>query len=289
MDNLLDINVMAHKAMLITLSISQWTARKKDKRVGGEVATSKGVDASVGDYYKSLVDPKALELVKKIASRARDRHYQLTLPWSDNGPRILSSELYMEYMQEMNDYKRQFDCAVSAILDHYPQLRAEAVSMLGPMFDDTEYPSPEALVCKFGFGIDVMPLPSATDFRCQLDEAVVEKIQEDIESRLKETARGAITEAYRRCQELVQRYIDRLEEPDSIIRDSMLEQAKELADIIPRMNFINDPELDQLAARIKDDLCKHNIEHLRHVPTARRETYEAAKQISNDFAAVFGG
>lgn len=289
MDHLLDINTMAHKAMLISLSISQWTARKKDKRVGSEVASNKGVDAKVGSYYKSLVDPTALETVKKVSAQARDRHYQYTLPWSDTGPRILSSELYLEYMQEMNQYKRQFDAAVYKITAEYPQLRQDAQQMLGSMFDDTEYPTPEALVAKFGFNLDVMPLPAATDFRCTLDEAVVEQIQGEIEGRLQATAKNAITEAFRRCEELVNRYVDRLEQPDSVVRDSMVQQAHELADMIPKLNFINDPDLNDLAGRIKGSLCQHTTEQLRHVPTARRETYEAAKQISDDFANFFGG
>ena len=51
--------MLNHKAMLMTLSISQWTARKHDKHASSEIEKSHGAK-NAGRFNKLLVDADAL-------------------------------------------------------------------------------------------------------------------------------------------------------------------------------------------------------------------------------------
>ena len=88
-------------AMLVSLNISQWRAYKSDKKITAEVAVTHNSDASMGKYRKSLLAREALAAIQKIAGAARDSHYTLTLPWADEGRRILSNAGYWKYNDVM--------------------------------------------------------------------------------------------------------------------------------------------------------------------------------------------
>src|SRR5579859_6280593 len=63
---------LSNTAMLASLSIHQWSAKKYDKKVSQEVAANHGMrDSSLGRYNKSLIAKKALDKISKIAGAAR--------------------------------------------------------------------------------------------------------------------------------------------------------------------------------------------------------------------------
>ena len=46
---------LSDKALLVNLSIKQWTAKKLDKRASVEIAKIHGADSRAGRYNKSLL------------------------------------------------------------------------------------------------------------------------------------------------------------------------------------------------------------------------------------------
>jgi len=82
---------LSSRAMLCSLSISMWSARKHDPDASQEIAQRHGAQADAGRYHKVLLPKEALAEVQKIVSDARQEHYFMTLPWDDNGYRGLPS------------------------------------------------------------------------------------------------------------------------------------------------------------------------------------------------------
>ena len=78
---------LASRAMLCSLSICQWSARKHDPEASEEIAARHGAQANAGRYNKVLLPPEALGDLKRIAGEARREHYFMTLPWDDAGYR----------------------------------------------------------------------------------------------------------------------------------------------------------------------------------------------------------
>ena len=90
--------MISDKAMLICLHITMWTARKHDKRVSEEVAQSHEATTNAGRYNKHLLDQaEKLEELRTLAGQIRQYFYKVTLPWSDEGYRLLPSHLYFEF------------------------------------------------------------------------------------------------------------------------------------------------------------------------------------------------
>ena len=98
------------KAMLVKLKISQWTARKYDRKISDKVARDMGADPDAGRYTKVLIANEAIEKINKLANEIRNKyHYTNTLPWLDDGSRILPAKNFQEYSQKIREYKSQFE------------------------------------------------------------------------------------------------------------------------------------------------------------------------------------
>jgi len=76
---------LSTRAMLCSLSISQWSASKHDPQASQEIAAHHGAQPDVGRYNKLLIPKETLAEVHRIAGEARREHYFMTLPWDDNG------------------------------------------------------------------------------------------------------------------------------------------------------------------------------------------------------------
>lgn len=70
---------IASSSLLVELSISCWTARKLDKKVGMEVDASKNTKVKAGNYHKHLLaGTLKLEQMQKLVGTIRTWHYEQT-------------------------------------------------------------------------------------------------------------------------------------------------------------------------------------------------------------------
>src|SRR5262245_14735489 len=99
---------LSRKAMLVSVNISMWTARKFDKRVTQEVNEQHGACEDAGRYNKLLIEAEHMERLNEMVRKARLLHYKLTRPWADEGMRILPSVHYTEFTNQFREIKRDF-------------------------------------------------------------------------------------------------------------------------------------------------------------------------------------
>lgn len=149
-----------NKAMIVTLDVSCWTARKQDRRVAQEVdAAHNAKDA--GRYNKLLIDKKYLDPLTSHAGAIRQYHYKMTLPWMDNGGRLLPSKLFMEYRNGLDQLKTKFEILINDFIVMYDRTLVQDARMrLGTLYDPGDYPPGSELRAKFGVETDILPVPS---------------------------------------------------------------------------------------------------------------------------------
>jgi hypothetical protein len=270
---------LTNKAMLVRLSISQWTAKKYDKKVSKEVAEKYGTEQDRGRYNKVLVAKAELERINKAAGAARTFHYQQTLPWSDDGARILPSANYLNYTQQMRELHGEFEKAVATFIDNYPSLVADARWQLNGLFNPDDYPALNRIGRKFSIDVTVDPLPTATDFRVDLNLDEVARIRKDIEARSTAATETAMADLWTRLHDVVSKMAERLGTKDAIFRDSLVDNVAELVDLLPRLNLTGDARLDAMRREVADKLLVYEPETLRKDGGARKETARAAEDI----------
>lgn len=280
-------NVLSSKAMLSGLNITQWSARKIDKKVTNETNAAHGAAADAGRYNKALIAKEALGAIVAAANAARTTHYALTLPWLDSGARILPAALHTDYANRMREHREAFEAAAAAFVADYESFVADARKRLNGMFQESDYPAASEIARRFTFGVSLYPVPDSADFRVDVSEAQAAAIRADIEARSQEALSAAMRAAWERIAETVGHMVTKLaeykpgengERASGVFRDSLVENVRELAAILPGLNITGDSALAAVADRMAA-LTRHDAEALRVSEALRTETREAAESI----------
>jgi hypothetical protein len=274
--------------LLVQLSISQWTARKFDKRATKSVADAFSTLKEAGRYNKALLPMNdLLDNVHKKTTLIRQKYYDNTLPWGIDGTQMLPTRNYLNFMSDFRKEKDDWKYLVGEFVDNYDSLRADAKRVLGGLYNDEDYPPASDIPKKFKIDMAVYPVPS-TDFRVALGSEELTRIQQDVTRRVEEAGQAAMQEIWQRLFDRVKHMAEKLADPKAIFRDSMVENARELCALLPKLNFTDDPQLEAMRQQVEGSLIKHP-EALRNDPDLRRDTAAEAKKIMDAMSVFMGG
>jgi len=268
------------KAMLIYLNISFWTARKYDKRISQEIEDQYNADEA-GRYNKILIAKEHLSNIQKIISAARTFHYENTLPWNDNGGRLLPSANYFNYVKSIQSFKDNFEREVTNFLRVYPNLKDEARQRLNGMFDEDDYPDVYILETKFNIKSVILPVPEADDFRVNLTDDEVEDVCSSIREQVEASTESAMKDLWKRLFKVVSHMSERLSDPENKFKNSLVENIEDLCELLPKLNITDDPGLAVAVNEIKAKLTKNDSQTLRDNDVIRNNTAFEAQKIMN--------
>ena len=279
---------ISERAMLVSLSISLWSGRKYDKDASHEVAANHNTDERrAGRFNKILVNPNNLRAIAGIAGSARNYQNQVTLPWLSDGSRIIPVDIYLEYTSKMSGYRSSFDAAVSDLVKDYDALVNQARLDLNGLFKESDYPSKESIVNKHAFNVRVFNLPDAADFRVGLSNSELEATRKDIETNLNEATDAAVKDVFERVKMRMDHFVRRMNEIEDGkgLRDSMMENIKELSNIMPRLNITGNREIDDIADKMKREIASYTTDDLRDSQGIRVATTKSAQEILDKVSA----
>ena len=274
------------KAMIVLLNIRTWSARKYDREISKEIEAIHNSGDS-GRYNKLLIERDAVNKIAKMATGTRCYHYANTLPWLDTGGRLLPATNYFNYMQEIRRLKDEFEYEVSNFLDTYLDLKDKARDRLSDMYNEDDYPSQENLSVKYSFNTQIMPVPTADDFRVNLNDEEVEVIKESIEEQLRKSTAMAMQDLWKRLFEVVQHMVERLSKKKNKFKDSLVSNIVALCDILPKLNVIDDVDLNAAVSQIKEKLTAYDPQTLRDNKEARSETAIEAQKILDKMKSYY--
>lgn len=280
---------VARAAMLVDLNISVYSGRKQDKATQAEVTSSKGAKSKrAASVYKSLfADCEELDAVVKYQARVRQEHYRLTKPWSDSGTRLLPTKLLTTYKDLMNHHESEFQRLVNAFLDKYDTLVSAAAFQLGTLFDRDEYPMRDEVARRFHIDITMFPLPTAGDFRLDIESQVQLELAQQYERKLEQQLADVQRDSWERLHAALTRLSDRLTVDDNgkkrVFHDTTVTGALELCDLLTAMNVTNDPQLEKARCKLEGVLSGVTAEALRLEDDTRAHTKKQVDDILSAF------
>ncbi len=284
--------MITEKAMLAAVHISVWTATKHDKEVSRQVADQHGAHESAGRYNKKLLQQAAkLDAIKTLAGQIRAHVYKLTLPWSDEGYRILPASLYFPLAEEMKEWERKFYQAVDEFFTEYPSYIEQVRPALNGLFRPEDYPDPKKIREKFELRLEILPIPSGEDFRVSLSEEQRARISRDIDAQVRVSLQRGTQELWIRLRKLVDHMVSRLQQPEGKLYASVVDNVVELIDVLPDLNLTGDPTLNTFVEEIRTRLCSASAKELKANDLLRASTAQEAADIASRMAAhmEYGG
>jgi len=275
---------LSEKLMIVNLSISQWSGRKHDKEISRQIEKEHNT-TNAGRYNKILINEDELKDCQSIASGARAYLYTQTLPWGDNGDRVLPATNYLKFVEEFRPFKEKFEVAYQGFLQKYLKVKEDARIRLNGMFKEGDYPTTAALRQKFKLAITIMPISEPTDFRVQLDQEEVANLRCQIQNEINDRIESTTRDIWERIKKVVDHMADKLSSQDAIFRDSLVNNIRELIDVIPRLNFTQNEDINEVLRQMKT--LAVDPDTLRTNSGFRNEKAEEAKALSDKINAYF--
>ena len=201
-------------AMLVEVSVRQWTARKLDRSTTDELVASKNAGSKgAARVNKNLLAGRPeLEQINKLAGDIRTYLYTVTLPWSDSGLRLLTTARFMEFNERMQEYEDRFNEMVDGFVDTYPTLITAQAMALGDMFNRNDYPTPSDIKHRFSINVNYMPVPTSGDFRVDVGNDA----QEELKKKLAKLADQRIEQAMGDIKERIKSHLERMSKQLSV-------------------------------------------------------------------------
>jgi hypothetical protein len=284
-----NVSKLSGSALIVNLSMSVWTGRKLDKRVSEEVDQAKSTKTRAGNYNKNLLAGSGkLEEINKVASAIRTWHYTVTQPWGDNGDRVLNMASFIDYKSRLSEYETAFATAVNNFLNEYDTLVAAAAFQLGDLFNREDYPHRDQIVSKFGFRYAFTPLPMAGDFRVDIGEEGLREMQEHYEGVLSSRLNDAMRDAWDRLHGVLSAMSERLGDNEDgkrkIFRDSLVDNAVELCQLLKHFNISGDLKLEAMRMELEDTMRHVDAQSLRESDMLREQTKSKVDAMLDKFS-----
>ena len=288
---------IAQRALLVKLQLSNWGEQAIDKNATEAVAQANNVAPGAGKYTKRLLNKSATAQVREVGRQARSFHNSLTIPWDDNGTRLLPINAYEKYTTRIDELVEHRRNAVNELINGFQHHVDEAQSTLGGLFDATQYPDPESLRNSFNMNVEFDPVPDSNRFIADIPDAEREKIKQAIEQRIANRINAGLEDICQRLAKLIkiahQKMQDRDDgDPNGRIYDTMVTALREMVENIPLINITNDPRLNEAAEKLLAATANLHADNLRpkskHFDVAKREQFkQTVDQMAEQFSGYF--
>lgn len=311
----MNVITIASAAMIGNLNISCWEARIQDKATKEEVLATKNARskraASVSKHLFS--ECPALDAIKALRGEAYLWFRKETMPWDDNGGRLITTKRYLQTMDQAAKYEQRFNALVNAFLGVYQTEISKQAFENGALFDRSEYPSEDEVRAKFRFALNVSPVPTSGDFRVDIGHEAAQQLAEQYERLAAERMSAALAEPWQRIKEQVLWVKERMEavlayDPDAVeeqpvtdpdgkvidikitkkrrpkLYDSMLENGLELCKTLSDFNITNDPRLEEARRELETALTRVDMDSLKESPELQKATKTAMQDILDKFS-----
>lgn len=276
---------IATNCMIVNLQIGLWVGQRLDKGASQKVTDEAGADADAARVNKHIVPKSTLAPVQAAATALRTHFYTKTLPWKDNGDRLLTRKFYAQFIEKYEELVRDFNNEVENFLQNtYLTARDQASFRMGDLFNPDDYPPAADLRRKFYVNLDIEPVAEAGDFRVKMSADQVDRIKHDLERAMVERQKRAMLDVWSRLFDTLSHYVNRVGQ-DGILRESVVTNLEEIVEVLPALNILNDPELEAMRQRIKESLIGYDVKDLRSDPHVRKVAATEASAIMEDMGA----
>jgi len=282
---------IASAAMLVDLSISQWSGIRRDKAASAKVSDDAGAKRGVASVTKKLLgDCPELKAISDFVAMVRTgTHHEMTLPWSNSGLRLLPTAKFFDYQADVTAKQGKFATLVTEFLQAYEWARAEAKAALGSLFNDDEYPSADVLARKFRFVVNYLPVPEVGDWRVDMGNTAREELSQRYADYYEEQNKKTIAALVSQTLEPLLRMSEKLADPVEgdkansrgikTFRDSLVENVVAMIDRLETYNLTNDPTIRETRFKLQQVMDGVTPDALREDAYLRRETKRKVDEV----------
>ena len=219
--------------------------------------------------------------VSSAINAVKKYHRTNTVPWDYDGTGVMRSIQYPEYAKVMRGLIDKYHDAVKKYIDNFLSLKNNAMTFLGKLYDEKDYPSEYELNQKFKIDLEVLPIPRANDFRVDLPAEAMKEIEKKLKDSEEKKMKEAMAKLFKRLYDPVKHMVEELSKDKSRIHRSLIGNIEKIVEILPDLNLLEDAALEDLRKEVEEKLCQISIEEIRESNYVKSETKDTAKKLAN--------
>lgn len=267
------------KACLIQMTSSVWQcSRVLNQKV---LAQKIGNDNEWLRGRKFLVNPELLGPVKTAIQQSRNTVKKYTLPFPITSIYLIPKESLVTVDEQLHQFKDRFWQKVYDFEALYDAGREEAKSVLGDLFNKTDYPANIRSKFKFDWRYFEISTPSKSKI---LTPQIYEREKEKFISLMDETRELSITALRSEFGAVISNLVDRLTADDDKpkqISNTMFNKLHEFLNDFSTRNIFEDEELKAMTEEAKAIVSGVSPYGLRYNDVLQKEITNKMEELNN--------
>tara|TARA_R110000824_G_scaffold71382_6_gene182708 strand:- start:2227 stop:3453 length:1227 start_codon:yes stop_codon:yes gene_type:complete len=276
----IDVPTISSSAVQVTVSFSQCAFRRFDKDESERVTTANGAVRKAASVHKALLpNCKELQAIKDFVSATRTAHYSMTLPWCDQGPRLLPTANLPVFHKHITEIQDKFNSLCEEFYVVYAWEKVQAEADLGTskgLFDADAYPSLEEVKKKFRMSVAYMPVPERGSFITDLQADALELANDHYDEFYHRATVSAMDEVWKKLFVPLQNMSQRLDystrAQNTKFRDTLVSNVVDIVSLLKVFNVTNDPHLEACRVKLEEAMYGVTPDALRNDDIFRAQT-----------------
>ena len=286
------------QALLVRVRIKRWSNAVTDKNLTSVVETDQRVTRKrLIRVRKTLLGAPAVKALSKLAGNIRNNVVgKLTIPWNEDGVRLIPVKLLEQFEQELATAIDKWEELLVELGNDYEGAIEDARNDLADAFDIDDYPSKDDILSRYSIHLEEASLPVAGDLRVSLPQEKLDALREQVETQLQSRIEDAMQSLHERLTDTLKHLIDRLDafgvdaksgKSVGVFRDSTVKNLNELIELLPLMNIAGDARIATSTDELHAQLRNLNPEALRQNEGHRQDVSKKAKSIMAKMAGFY--
>lgn len=181
------------RAMTVKVGFAQYRPTKCDRSRTAQIQQAEGT-RSLRVIKSLLADCPEYKKAKAAYAEVQKYINENTLPWCDEGVRLLPNSHYLEFASELGRLRSQAEAAVLELYNNWDDCVSRDLAALGAAADPDDYPDADTMAAKWHIKIRFSPIPEADDFRVDVSEEDRKEMEEDFEASANEATNYLLTQ-----------------------------------------------------------------------------------------------
>lgn len=207
-----------------------------------------------------------LKNVQNIASEARIFFKENSVAWDNSGYRLVPLSRYAYLKRELERRENLFiDAVTGDLIGNYDQIKADYEREVKTgLAREVPFPTIEQIKANFRFEIYEQPIANPNDLRLRhVDPRTIETMKSTINDAIATRLDAANQEIVARLIRDVRTLHKNTDNPEGRLFDTLKLNIEETVAVLPSLNLRNDPEINRLIIRVKNELSSIDVELLR--------------------------
>ena len=273
--------------MMLDINISKYEGRKGDKGAGMALDSDRNVKGKGHSVTKITCDAEEMSDYLQPYTDFKKWLNTNCLPIGENRYLFLVDK-YQDVVTKVDNFKMKFTKGYEHFCENfYNEIVPKQKNRLNDAWDEADYPSD--ILSKFGCHVLFTTVPDASSVQkyIGLPQEDVDRLVVENEKAVTAMFETAMRHPYKRIVEVVNKMVEKLSDEGARFKNSLVDNIKEVVDLLPQLNITKSKELEDIADRLNQDLCSVAPDALRYDLNKRKEVVEKAEKIMADLEGYF--